>query len=73
MDARNFPNADHRSLSGRTAIAALERESTLEFLVVEVDSATAVWAYDPLTATELLAKPSNLLLEIIRAARAGDF
>ena len=81
MDAHDEALAEMKALldgdpasSGATAaFRALEREKPLKLLTVCVDAETAIWTEDAVTATKLVAKPSNLLLELVMAARAGDW
>ncbi len=72
-EMRALLDADPASSSARAAFRALEREKPLKLLTVCVDAETAIWAEDSVTATKLVAKPSNLLLKITAAARAGDW
>ena len=64
---------DPASSDARSAFAALEVQKPLKLLIVCVDADTAVWTDDACTAAKLVAEPSDLLLEIVAAARAPDW
>lgn len=66
-------DADSSSLDARLAVRALLTQKPLKLLVVCVDPSTAIWTDDTCTARKFVAEPSDLLLEIMAAARTAEW
>jgi hypothetical protein len=73
LEAEKILRADPAASVALGAFRALLAQKPLKLLVVCVDPHTAIWTDDSVTATKLVAEPSNLLLEIVAAARAADW